>query len=1172
MLKHLYTSAVLLLLSQYILAQDYIEFIENKGQWNSELKYNGRIGNGQFALTANGYKVLKYDAAVQAHNHEQEHNHGKHNNTIKGHVWEVKFINSSTTPNVVVSKQTQGYSNYFIGNDASKYASNCKGYTQVTYQNIYPNINLAYYSNEGTLKYDIIAQPGADLSKLQLKYDGVNAIKVSRKGVLQIITSVGTYEEQAPYTYQYIGNTKKVISSYYTVKNNIVQFKLGDYDPTVPLIIDPTLVFSTHTGSTSDNWGFTATYGPDETFYGGGISFGAGFPVTNGAFQTSYTSGGGSAGTNVSIIKLSANGSNRIYATYLGGNTTDQPHSIICDPQGNLVIAGRTNSPNFPSTLRQGVGGGYDIFITKLNAAGSAIIGSLIIGGSNDDGVNVSVTRSRVDLQYNYGDDGRSEVNLDASGNIVLASCTQSTNFFTTAGAAQPIMRGIQDAVLIKTTPSLSAVTFSTYFGGNGHDAAYVVNVNPEDGNIYFAGGTKSNNLLGTATTPQVVQPTFGGDVDGFITVINPAGTSIIRTTYIGTALHDQVYGIQFDKFNFPYIMGISLGNFPVNNAAYSNPGSHQFIAKLSKDLSTYVYSTIFGSNANNVNISPVAFLVDRCENVYVSGWGGQVITAFPNSGTLGMPVTPDALQPNTDGKDFYYFVLERNANTQLFGSFFGGVQSNQISEHVDGGTSRFDPKGAIYQAACASCSVPLNQQSAMYPTTAGSWSAPRGGANCNLGMTKIRFNLSGVGADLRASDTSGCVPLTVGFSDVFLNAVSYEYNFGDGSPTRFSTNPNETYTYNTPGFYRARLIAIDLNSCNLRDTSYRIIRVRNDRATIDFTGIKQPPCLNLSYLFTNLSVAPAGKPFSNNSFQWNFDDGSPIITTGTAPQLKTYATGGNYNVRLYLRDTNYCNSPDSAVRIFRLSPTVKANFVTTNGCAPFTTTFANTSLAGAAFEWSFGDGGTSIATSPTYTYNTPGTYTVTLIANDPNTCNFTDTLRLPITISPTPVADFTFAPNPPLENTPTQFTNTSTGATIYNWNFGDNTTSTATNPLHQYNQTRTYNTCLIASNTAGCRDTTCYPVAAIINPVVDVATALTPNGDGVNDKVFVRGFGILTMQWRIFNRWGQLIFESTSITNGWDGTYKGALQPMEAYAYTLSIELVDGQKIKRSGNITLIR
>src|SRR6185312_12455556 len=192
----------------------------------------------------------------------------------------------------------------------------------------------------------------------------------------------------------------------------------------------------------------------------------------------------------IGIIKLSADGRRRLYATYLGGDGEDQPHSLIEDPAGDLVIAGRTNSTNYPGT-RFGNGGGYDIVVTKLNAGGSDIIGSMIIGGSGSDGVNIGgeSLQQLQSLKRNYGDDARSEVLLDGANNIYLASCTQSADFKTTPGAFQNILAGAQDAVVLKLSPNCNGVIFSTFLGGSGNDAAYVLTFG-SSGNIYVAGGT----------------------------------------------------------------------------------------------------------------------------------------------------------------------------------------------------------------------------------------------------------------------------------------------------------------------------------------------------------------------------------------------------------------------------------------------------------------------------------------------------------------------------------------------------------------------------------------------------------------------------------------------------------------------------------------------------------
>jgi hypothetical protein len=202
-----------------------------------------------------------------------------------------------------------------------------------------------------------------------------------------------------------------------------------------------------------------------------------------------------------------------------------------------------------------------------------------------------------------------------------------------------------------------------------------------------------------------------------------------------------------------------------------------------------------------------------------------------------------------------------------------------------------------------------------------------------------------------------------------------------------------------------------------------------------------------------------------------------------------------------------------------------------------------------------------------------PGTYKVRLIARDPNTCNKIDTSEyFTILVVDKPAASFTWSPNPPMPNTPTQFTNLSIGAVRYLWNFGDGESSTLVNPLHQYNTTGDFNVQLIAYNAQDCSDTFRLTVKALINPLLDVPNAFTPGMNGLNGVVVVKGFGIGKMDWRIYNRWGQLMFQSGSPSIGWDGTYKAKLQPMDVYTYTLDVEFTDGRKLRKTGDITLIR
>ncbi len=740
----------------------------------------------------------------------------------------------------------------------------------------------------------------------------------------------------------------------------------------------------------------------------------------------------------------------------------------------------------------------------------------------------------------------------------------------------------------MKINPGCNDIIFASFLGGSGEDGAFVLSLDPATGDVYVGGATSSTDFPGNMTG--VVQPGNAGDVcDGFVTIISNDGSTQKKSTYLGTSKIDAIYGLKFDKKGFPYVMGSTTGNWPVINATYVNAGAKQFICKLQPDLSAFIYSTTFGKASTLPNISPVAFLVDRCENVYASGWGGWLYLQddpYGLSGTLGMPVSPAAIQPNTDGRDFYFIVIKRDASALLYATFFGQTEgTGSISEHVDGGTSRYDQNGVIYQAICANCT---GQSLKPFPTTAGVW-APTNGTltsdgitmGCNLAAVKISFNFAGVSAGPKSvingrNDSTACVPLDVTLEDTLRNAKSYVWKFGDGTPDVITSAYQVQHSYPAPGTYTVTLVAIDSSTCNVADTAFIHVIARIDKASLAFSTQKLTGCESLSFQFINLSVAPPGKPFSDQSFIWDFGDGSPLVPTGFPAVTHAYLSSGAYPVKLILNDTNYCNYPDTISKILRVAAQVKSQFVTpATGCAPYTAAFDNTSIAGQQFYWDFGDGSQSTDFSPTHLYPNTGTYLVTLIVVDSSTCNITDTSNFTLSVDIKPQAGFEVSPIPPVVNKPSVFTNTSVGATHFKWIFGDGDSVLKTSMdtvVHQYQKTGQFQACLIAFNDVGCTDTVCHAVDAIVSPLLDVPTAFTPGRFGENGIVRVQAFGINSIVFKIYNRWGQKVFETNNVNQGWDGTYNGVIQPMDVYAYTLEAVFFDGTRTQKKGDITLIR
>jgi len=1221
----------LLVLAAGLQAQQYLDFVENKGQWDRAILFKTDLPAGSIALQKNSFRMLQHDAAglerlsrsFHAHiekDRPQEQvpskdrlpvpeNGGTNNNiTLRSHAYEVRFINANPNPVIIPDKPLPSYSNYFIGNDPALWASNCKTFQGVTYKELYRNIDVRFYTADGSLKYDLIVHPGGDPSQVIMYFDGVEGLKL-KDNSLQITTTLGTVQETIPATYVLENGYKKSLDCNYEVKGRFVYFKLlSSYDPSLTLVIDPRQTMLTYSGSLEDNWGFTATYDGSGNFYSGGIVLGKnGFPATNGAFQTVFQGGTASIGSDMGIMKYNLKGE-RVYATYIGGSANEQPHSMVVDNAGNLVIAGRTSSPNYPtfgSLKTLGSGGEFDIVLTKLNATGTALIGSVKIGGSKSDGVNIDLNyggvlpQSPVSTRRNYGDDARSEVILDANNNILLTSVTQSKDFVVTAGAFQTTPGATradgryQDGVLLKFTPTLGNVIFSSLLGGNDDDAPFVLSINPLNGDIYVAGATASTDLPGDKTGAVfATKQGLANSVDGFIANIKSDGSAINKLTYIGTPREDLIFGIQFDKKGFPYITGTTTGLFPVINSRFNttNPGQsngRQFIAKLKPDLSSFIFFTNFGNPSSNIpSLSLTAFLVDRCENMYISGWGGSSISSYTFGSLNGMMITSDANQKSTDGADFYFFVLGKNADSLIYASYFG--QAGGFPDHVDGGTSRYSPQGEIYQTICScareSESSPIRISLVGNP---GSWSERRGNQYCNMLSVKYSFDAAGVSSGVRpsingiAGDSTGCAPLTVNFTDTIANGLTYFWDFdGDNINDDTTTTPNISHLFNTVGNFRVRLISQDLNTCNEQDTSYVTIGVRSDAVTaLSFSYLSVPPCGNRIFQFTNLSVPPAGGTFNSNSFEWDFGDGSAKVLRDKSPINHTFPADGTYIVRLTLKDPLFCNENDYYEAIVRVSSSFEPDFTADTACLGSATQFTYTGTGGQVFVWDFGDGGTATTNGDaTHSYASSGVYTVTLTVTDLNTCdaNKTKTFTKDILVSPNPTSLYDYSPRISQPNEIFQFTNQSSGGVRYQWDFGDgkviSTAKRDTVIRHTFNATATYNVCLYTINDAGCVAKYCEPISVEVNPLFDVPNAFTPNGDGVNDRIYVRGFGIAKMTWRIYNRWGAVVYTSADPYEGWDGKYNGKIQPQGVYHYTVEIEFSDKKKSTKKGDITLLK
>lgn len=842
------------ILSPVLYGQENYPFVENKNQWPAIVLYKAEIPGGNLFLEKGGFVydfgAVSYKNMSMAHRGPQVSDCKE---PYRRHAYRVSFEGAQKNTTVIPVGKSHDYFNYFIGNDVSHHASYVYRYKQVGYKNLYPGIDMTAYTNENTLKYDFIIKPGALVSDIKMSIEGADNFAVKDNNLV-IETSVGNITELKPLAFQNISGKKKDVNCKYVIKNNMVSFEFPEgFDKDHELVIDPTLVFSTYSGSLTDNWGFTATSDNYGNAYSAGVCFSTGFPVSMGSYQTNP------AGSwDMGIIKYTPDGTARIFATFLGGSECEIPQSIVSNSSGDLIIFGTTGSSNFPVTagaydmLFNGgqsltydnvlqFPNGTDIYISKLSADGAHLIASTFVGGTGNDGMNFQnyyanfIMHGNDSLYYNYGDGARGEIITDDQNNIFVASTTFSVDFPVTPGAFQQINAGKQEGVVFKMSSDLSAISWCSYLGGSAKDAAYSIDIDMS-GDVYVCGGTNSVDF---PTTSGTFQPTFnGGSADGFVCRISGDGSSIISGSFFGSAQYDQVHFVRLDSDNNIYITGQTKapGSTFIINATYGTPNSGQFIAKFPNDLSTPMWSTVFGTGIGKPNISITTFSVDVCNRICLAGWGREWgdydgYTWASIQGTKNMEVTTDAFQSITDGQDFYLMVLADDASQLIYATFFGEQYTGTGfcgHDHVDGGTSKFNKQGNFYMSVCASCGYGCNG----FPTfpNPGVWSPNNGGINypstwvCNNAL--FVFNIiNDIVLAQAESVAPGCAPYSASFQNTG-NGTSFFWDFGDGIT---STNTSPVHTYDSIGNYNVMLIASDFTSCNFSDTMYFQVQVINE-------------------------------------------------------------------------------------------------------------------------------------------------------------------------------------------------------------------------------------------------------------------------------------------------------------------------------------------------------
>lgn len=632
----------------------------------------------------------------------------------------MRLVDAASAPQVSGLDQLPGTANYFIGKDPAKWRTKVPTYAKAHYREVYPGIDLVYYGRQHQLEYDFVVAPGANPKKIVLDFRGTDKIEIDAAGDLVLHTVNGVLRQRKPVMYQEIDGIRHEIDGGYVLQSDkSVGFHVMAYDTGRTLIIDPVLAYSTFLGGSGDDAGGGIAVDAAGNAYVVGGTASVDFPTTAQAIQTTF--GGGINGA-VFVTKLNPAGTALVYSTYLGGSGGDGGFGIAVDANGNAYVTGSTRSTDFPTTasaFQTTIHGGNDAFVTKLNPTGSALVYSTFLGGDGN-------------ADYDWGQG----IAVDSTGNAYVTGTTYSRNFPTTAAAFQPAFPGGSDfyaynAFVTKLNPAGTGLVYSTFLGGSSDRAGDVgvgIAVDPA-GNAYLTGRTSSLNF---PTTAGAFQPALRIGIptdiptDAFVTKLNPTGSALVYSSFLGGDYDDYGRGIALDIAGNAYVTGFTgSADFPTTAGAYKatfDGGSAKtFVTKLNSTGSALVYSTYLGGSSG---AEPNGIAVDAAGEVSVTGLTYLSCGRF--SCFSDFPTTPGAFQPGFGGSSSDLFVTTINAagSSLVYSSYLGGSGDDQ------GGAIAVDAAGNVYVTGHAS--------SADFPTTPGVFQPGFGGGSGDAFVAKF--------------------------------------------------------------------------------------------------------------------------------------------------------------------------------------------------------------------------------------------------------------------------------------------------------------------------------------------------------------------------------------------------------------------------------------------------
>jgi len=597
--------------------------------------------------------------------------------SIDNQVVRLRLVGANPKATVTGSDELPGKSNYFLGNDPKKWRTNVPTYSKVRYRDVYPGVDLVYYGNQsGQLEYDFVVAPGADPAAIALEVGAGlvpargrpegSPLRIDAAGNLVIAVRGGDVHFNKPTVYQpdsgssLVTRHSSLVDGRFTLDaENRIQFALGPYDHSKPLVIDPELVYSTYLGGDQDEANAIAVDSSGDA-YVTGTTFSTNFPIVN-PFQATNKAQNGTA----FVTKFNASGSELIYSTYLGGSVSDQGRAIAVDSSGSAYVAGSTCSSDFPTAypLEASLKGACDGFVTKLNASGTSLVYSTFLGGSGTTGIS---------------DEGTG-IAVDSAGSAYVTGETWSTDFPT----VNPIQGygGGGDAFLCKFSAAGTALVYSTYLGGSGWDQGAGIAVDTA-GNVYVIGSTNSTDF----PTVNAFQSAAGEYAEmygtAFVAKLNAAGSALVYSTYLGGSVSESGNGIAVDSAGNAYLTGATWSSdFPTVNPieAYQSKyaADNAFVAKLNAAGSALIYSTYLGGSGCLYNPGPgycgdegFSIAIDSSGVAYVAG--GTASNDFPTVNAIQSSNNDTNDQP--DATTGFVACLNAAGSGLAYSTYLGGT------------------------------------------------------------------------------------------------------------------------------------------------------------------------------------------------------------------------------------------------------------------------------------------------------------------------------------------------------------------------------------------------------------------------------------------------------------------------------------------------------------------